>query len=153
MQCELCTHSVLCCDLIVVIFTHTLLGYFTGTAACIWLSQCQWSKPEEYDKINHIDSLGTRDMTTAWRNITNPCTHFMGDNIYQQLECEHDMITRDANILSWAKPSEFAKWRYRWSYHHKNNCIWHHLLWISFILNRCFWQEHAGKHVKHERGI
>ena len=35
-----------------------LLVYFTGTGAIVWLPQCQWSNPERYGYIDHIDPLG-----------------------------------------------------------------------------------------------
>ena len=65
-----------CYRLVIVISTHILLGlplsasekgcytlsfthfrgYFIGTGTIIWFSQCQWSNPEGYGKIRHVNS-------------------------------------------------------------------------------------------------
>ena len=52
----LCTLLALCCDLVLVCFTHIHQDYFTGTGAIIRLPQCQWSNPDGYGLMYHINS-------------------------------------------------------------------------------------------------
>ena len=63
------------CGLLLVSPTHILQGYFTGTGAIIRLPQCQWSNPEEYHWMSHMNLFTTdhinKTMTNKW------CTYFM----------------------------------------------------------------------------
>ena len=58
----MCGHGYMQTD-----FTHILQDCFTGTGAIIWLPQCQWSNPEEYELTDHIILL-TADYVTIDHN-------------------------------------------------------------------------------------
>ena len=44
---------VICCGLAQIHFIHVLQGLFTGNWAIIWLPNCQWINPEEYE-LTHL---------------------------------------------------------------------------------------------------
>ena len=70
---ELCIpgFAVFCCVLILIDFTHILQGYFTGTGAIVWLPQCQWSNPEGYDLMDHMNSQPKYNKTKPCAELIN----------------------------------------------------------------------------------
>ena len=68
---------VYCCGLVMVNFNHILQGCFTGTGAITWLPQCQWSNPEWYGQMRHMDPPRTDNITTTKQSTTKPRAYFM----------------------------------------------------------------------------
>ena len=66
------------------VFVHIHQGCFTGTGAIVRLPQCQWSKPDGYDKISQC-------ITTTKHSKAKTVCIFLG--IY----CMHSEITKIVN--------------------------------------------------------
>ena len=87
--------------------------------------------------------------TSAAINMTNKNVN---------LNVEHDIITRDANSVSWAEQKhenfKVATWHYLCRHHLKNNCIWDDLLccllFCSWIYTSNWTTIQYGRQMRHQ---
>ena len=71
-----------CCGFVLNYFNHILQGCFTWTGAIIWLPQCQWSSPEEYGQIHHIDLQWIHGITTTKKKQQKHLHILWGQTVY-----------------------------------------------------------------------
>ena len=84
----MCYCVVLCYNFVLFKWSHFLQGYLTDTGAVmapIWLPQCQWSNPEEYEHIGHTNLQRMVNITvTKHQSQHNHMHFFMGYTAWQE---------------------------------------------------------------------
>ena len=90
-------------------FTHILHCYFTGTEAITYLSQDQWSDPEEFGLMDHLNPLRSNNMATTKQSTTKQsehinrvhCTHYIK---YHAIKC---YIRQYYTCVTWGGVMQF----------------------------------------------
>ena len=88
---------VLCCGQLTSDFAHILQGYFTSTGAIRLLPQCQWSNPEDYGLIDHMNPLRAHNITTTNMQNKTVCMIYRAYcRVMYCVTCLSDSVDREA---------------------------------------------------------